>query len=133
MRYSASEKAEIIRLVGQSALPVKRTLEKLGNPLQVDFELICLGPIANIYPALPNEDWGRPKWEIRRTPIAGRPLWASVKIRLFARRSDLYSSFLRRLANSGRVFRRRRGMARPFEARPRSSVHSCWQPPPLRG
>ena len=31
MRYSASEKAEIIRLVGQSALPVKRTLEKLGT------------------------------------------------------------------------------------------------------
>src|SRR3984893_10593583 len=30
MRYSASEKAEIIRLVAQSALPVKRTLEKLG-------------------------------------------------------------------------------------------------------
>ena len=32
LRYSASEKAEIIRLVGQSALPVKRTLEKLGIP-----------------------------------------------------------------------------------------------------
>jgi putative transposase len=32
MRYSASEKAEIIRLVAQSALPVKRTLEKLGIP-----------------------------------------------------------------------------------------------------
>jgi putative transposase len=32
MRYSASEKAEIIRLVGHSALPVKRTLEKLGIP-----------------------------------------------------------------------------------------------------
>ncbi len=32
MRYSASEKAEIIRLVEQSALPVKRTLEKLGIP-----------------------------------------------------------------------------------------------------
>jgi putative transposase len=32
MRYSTSEKAEIIRLVGQSALPVKRTLEKLGIP-----------------------------------------------------------------------------------------------------
>jgi transposase InsO family protein len=32
MRYSASEKAEIIRLVGQSALPVRRTLEKLGFP-----------------------------------------------------------------------------------------------------
>ena len=32
MRYSTFEKAEIIRLVGQSALPVKRTLEKLGIP-----------------------------------------------------------------------------------------------------
>ena len=32
MRYPASEKAEIIRLVEQSALPVKRTLEKLGIP-----------------------------------------------------------------------------------------------------
>src|SRR5271165_4609673 len=32
MRYPASEKIEIIRLVGQSALPVRRTLEKLGIP-----------------------------------------------------------------------------------------------------
>jgi putative transposase len=32
MRYPASEKAEIIRLVEQSALPVRRTLEKLGIP-----------------------------------------------------------------------------------------------------
>ena len=32
MRYAASEKAEIVRLVEQSALPVKRTLEKLGIP-----------------------------------------------------------------------------------------------------
>jgi putative transposase len=32
MRYAASEKAEIIRLVEQSTLPVKRTLEKLGIP-----------------------------------------------------------------------------------------------------
>ena len=30
MRYPASEKAEIIRLVEQSHLPVRRTLEKLG-------------------------------------------------------------------------------------------------------
>jgi putative transposase len=30
MRYPASEKLEIIRLVEQSALPVRRTLEKLG-------------------------------------------------------------------------------------------------------
>ena len=32
MRYPASEKLEIIRLAGQSALPVRRTLEKLGIP-----------------------------------------------------------------------------------------------------
>src|SRR2546430_5694643 len=32
MRYPAPEKAEIIRLVEQSSLPVKRTLEKLGIP-----------------------------------------------------------------------------------------------------
>ena len=30
MRYPASEKLEIIRLVEESRLPVKRTLEKLG-------------------------------------------------------------------------------------------------------
>ena len=30
MRSSASEKAEIIRLVEQSHLPAKRTLDKLG-------------------------------------------------------------------------------------------------------
>ncbi len=33
MRYPASEKLEIIRLVEQSALPVRRTLEKLGIPM----------------------------------------------------------------------------------------------------
>ncbi len=32
MRYTASEKAEIIRLVEQSHLPVRRTLEMLGIP-----------------------------------------------------------------------------------------------------
>ena len=31
MRYSAAEKLEIIRLVEQSHLPVKRTLEKLAS------------------------------------------------------------------------------------------------------
>ncbi len=32
MRYPAAEKLEIIRLVEQSALPVRRTLEKIGIP-----------------------------------------------------------------------------------------------------
>ena len=34
MRYPASEKLEIIRLVEQSALPVRQTLTKLGIPGQ---------------------------------------------------------------------------------------------------
>ena len=32
MRYPAGEKAEIIRLVEQSSLPVRRTLEQIGVP-----------------------------------------------------------------------------------------------------
>src|SRR5215467_10626250 len=32
MRYAAAEKLEIIRLVEQSSLPVRRTLEQLGIP-----------------------------------------------------------------------------------------------------
>ena len=36
MRYPASEKLEIIRLVERSHLPVKRTLEKLGIPIMAN-------------------------------------------------------------------------------------------------
>jgi len=32
MRYPAAEKLEVIRLVEQSALPVRRTLDKIGIP-----------------------------------------------------------------------------------------------------
>ena len=32
MRYPAAEKLEIIRLVEESRLPVRRTLERLGIP-----------------------------------------------------------------------------------------------------
>jgi putative transposase len=32
MRYSAAEKLEIIRLVEQSSLPVRRTLAQIGIP-----------------------------------------------------------------------------------------------------
>jgi len=32
MRYAAAEKLEIIRLVEQSALPVRRTFDKIGIP-----------------------------------------------------------------------------------------------------
>jgi hypothetical protein len=66
MRYAASEKLEIIRLVEQSHLPVRKTLEKLGvsratfyiygrlSRLQADFERTAW-PVANIYPASPEK------------------------------------------------------------------------------
>ena len=38
MRYPACQKLEIIQLVEQSHLPVRRTLEKLGVPLQDQME-----------------------------------------------------------------------------------------------
>jgi hypothetical protein len=53
MKYPASEKAEIIKLVEQSHLPAKRTLDKLGIPratfraspptLTKRLSLACLG------------------------------------------------------------------------------------------
>jgi predicted DNA-binding protein (UPF0251 family) len=39
MRYPASEKLEIIRLVEQSHLPARRTLEKLGVSRDRNFRL----------------------------------------------------------------------------------------------
>ena len=38
MRYPATEKLEIIRLVEQSHLPAKQTLDRLGMLSPVDFE-----------------------------------------------------------------------------------------------
>jgi transposase-like protein len=64
MRYPAAEKLEIIRLVEQSHLPVRRTLEKLGIPRATFYLYVRLShcksilkwsawPVANIYPASP--------------------------------------------------------------------------------
>ena len=56
MRYPASEKAEIIRLIEHSALPVNRTLEKLGIPRATFYRWYDLyqsgGPEALDEPAL---------------------------------------------------------------------------------
>jgi hypothetical protein len=52
MRYPASEKLEIIRLVEQSHLPVRRTLAKLGiqpaRPLTDRDEILDLPPAIAI-------------------------------------------------------------------------------------
>jgi hypothetical protein len=86
MRYSASEKAEIIKLVEQSHLPAKRTLDKLGIPRATFYLYGRLSRCKTILTDLP----GQLQTSIRRHPIdrgaqmgnplahafiAGRPRW----------------------------------------------------------
>src|SRR3954454_18757149 len=71
MRYPASEKLEIIRLVEQSHLPIRRTLEKLGIPRATFYRWYDLyqsgGPEAlSDRPSKPNRVWNRIPDEMRR-------------------------------------------------------------------
>ena len=75
MRYPASEKAEIIRLVEQSHLPVRRTLEKLGIPRATFYRWVELdqtgGPEAlGDRSPRPHRVWNRLPEEIRSQIIA---------------------------------------------------------------
>ena len=75
MRYPASEKAEIIRLVEQSHLPVRRTLEKLGIPRATFYRWVDLyqtgGPEAlEDRPSRPSRVWNRIPDEVRAKIIA---------------------------------------------------------------
>ena len=75
MRYPAIEKAEIIRLVEQSHLPVRRTLEKLGIPSATFYRWVELhqtgGPEAlEDRPSRPSRVWNRIPDEIRAKVIA---------------------------------------------------------------
>ena len=70
MRYSALEKAEIIRLVEQSHLPVRRTLEMLGIPRATFYRWYDLyqtgGPEAlDDRSPRPSRVWNRIPEEIR--------------------------------------------------------------------
>jgi putative transposase len=70
MRYPASEKLEIIRLVEQSHLPVKRTLEKLGIPSATFYRWYDLyqtgGPEAlNDRSPRPDRVWNRIPDDVR--------------------------------------------------------------------
>ena len=83
MRYPACEKLEIIRLVEQSHLPVRRTLAKLGIlpailwtalPMQADFELSCLASckhLSGVTRLARGAQMGNP---LAHASIAGRPL-----------------------------------------------------------
>src|SRR5260370_34274575 len=70
MRYPASEKFEIIRLVEESALPVRRTLEKIGIPVATFYRWYDLyqagGPEAlNDQPPKPDRVWNRIPDDVR--------------------------------------------------------------------
>lgn len=71
MRYPASEKAEIIRIVEQSHLPVRRTLEKLGIPRATFYrwyDLFRLGGIDALedHRPLHGRVWNRVPDKVRR-------------------------------------------------------------------
>ena len=75
MRYPASEKLEIIRLIEQSHLPVRRTLERLGIPRATFYRWYDLyqsgGPEAlEDRPSRPRRVWNRIPDEVRRQIIA---------------------------------------------------------------
>ncbi len=75
MRYAASEKLEIIHLVEQSHLPVRRTLELLGIPRATFYRWYDRyqsgGPEAlQDRPSQPRRVWNRIPEEIRREIIA---------------------------------------------------------------
>ena len=64
MRYPASEKLEIIRMVEQSHLPAKRTLDRLGIPRRTFYRwydrYLGGGPEAlEDRPSAPNRVWNR--------------------------------------------------------------------------
>ena len=63
MRYPASEKLEIIRIVEQSHLPVRRTLDKLG--WYDRYQTASIEALAD-KPSKPSRVWNRIPDEIRR-------------------------------------------------------------------
>ncbi len=74
MRYPASEKLEIIRLVEESALPVRRPLEKVGIPRATFYRWYDLyqagGPEAlNDRPPKPDRVWNRIPDDVRERII----------------------------------------------------------------
>jgi putative transposase len=75
MRYPASEKSEIIRLVEQSHLPVKQTLAKLGIPRTTFYrwyDLLQLGGIEALedHRPLPGHVWNRVPDNIRQEIVS---------------------------------------------------------------
>jgi putative transposase len=85
MRYSPSEKAEIIRLVEASHLPAKKTLEKLGIPRSTFYrwldQLHAGGPEALAdRPSQPGRIWNRLPETIQRDIVdmaLETPSWRS--------------------------------------------------------
>jgi len=73
MRYAASEKLEIIRLVEQSHLPVKRALEKIGIPRATFYRWYDLYQAGG--PEALNDRSPRPDHEFADKTTASNELW----------------------------------------------------------
>ncbi len=83
MRYPASEKLEIIKLVEQSHLPARRTLEQLGIPRRTFYRwydnYLGGGPEALAdRPSTPGRVWNRVPAIAPRTVCGCQPVAATI-------------------------------------------------------
>src|SRR3546814_14169548 len=83
MRYPASEKLEIIKLVEQSHLPARRTLEQLGIPRRTFYRwydnYLGGGPEALAdRPSTPGRVWNRVPAIAPRTACGCQPVAATI-------------------------------------------------------
>ena len=77
MRYAAAEKLEIIRLVEQSSLPVRRTLEQLGIPRSTFYrwyERYRAGRAEGLSDRTP-----APRRVRTCRPVRGAPVWREFR------------------------------------------------------
>jgi putative transposase len=83
MRYAAFEKLEIIRLVEQSHLPIKKTLEKLGVSRATFYRWYDLDQIGGLEaladkPSRPSRVWNHHKSSQLRTQCEPNSHWPNA-------------------------------------------------------
>ena len=75
MRYPASEKLEIIRIVEQSHLPAKRTLDQLGVARRTFYRWYDLYLESGLDGLFDKPSWPGSVWN--RIPIRAVTIWSS--------------------------------------------------------
>ena len=139
MRYPASEKAEIIRLVEQSHLPAKRTLDKLGIPRATFYRWYDRyrdgGPEALAdHRSRPDRVWNRIPDDVRRQIIdlalelpELSPRELAVRFtdekKYFVSEASVYRLLLVMDSTNARIVEAERALAEPIAARPERNRH----------